>query len=92
MRMQKNKDETNEVKKKRYSFMLILPKDVIQDKINSVQDDVGGDILKFFILPFAIFSFIMMIIISYCLMQISTTITSPIIELQEKISDIIKEH
>ena len=27
----KNKDEANESKKKRYSFMLILPKDVIQD-------------------------------------------------------------
>jgi hypothetical protein len=77
----KNKDEANESKKKLYSFMLILPKDVIQDKIDSVHKDVSGDILKFFILPFAIFSFSMMIVISYCLMQISTEITNPIIEL-----------
>lgn len=87
----KNKDEPPESHFKQYSFMLILPKEVIQDKIDLVNSDVGGDILKYFIGPFIIFSIIMMIVISNCLVKISTEITNPIIELGEKISDIIRE-
>lgn len=48
--------------------------------------------MKWFIVPFAIFSLIMMLVISYFLLRISTQITSPIIELQDKIKQIISSH
>lgn len=66
---------------KEYTFMLILPKYLISDKISAVNTTVGNDIMRFFIVPFAIFSLIMMFVISYFLLRISTQITSPIIEL-----------
>jgi hypothetical protein len=52
--------------------MLILPKNLISDKINAVNTTVGNDIMRFFIVPFAIFSLIMMFVISYFLLRIST--------------------
>jgi hypothetical protein len=64
-----------------YKFLLIIPKKVISDKIDEVHDDVGSDIKNVFIIPFALFSLIMMIVISYFLRKISTHITEPIIEL-----------
>lgn len=67
--------------KKEYTFMLILPKNLISDKIEAVNTTVRDDILTFFIVPFATFSLIMMFVISYFLLRISTQITSPIIEL-----------
>ena len=70
---------------KNYTFMLILPKNVIQNKIEDVNTEVGNDITKYFIAPFIIFSACMMLIIIYLLEKISTQITKPIIELQEKI-------
>ena len=66
---------------KEYTFMLILPKKLISEKIEKVNTKVVDDIMKFFIVPFAIFSLIMMFVISYFLLRISTQITSPIIEL-----------
>lgn len=33
------------VEKKQYTFMLILPKNLISDKINAVNTTVGNDIL-----------------------------------------------
>mmetsp|Transcript_14635 Transcript_14635/g.22693 ORF Transcript_14635/g.22693 Transcript_14635/m.22693 type:complete len:127 (+) Transcript_14635:1271-1651(+) len=70
---------------KNYTFMLILPKSVIQNKIDKVNTEVGNDITSYFIAPFIIFSVCMMIIIIYFLVKISTQITKPIIELQDKI-------
>jgi ABC-type multidrug transport system permease subunit len=66
---------------KEYTFMLIIPKNLISEKIDTVNQTVGDDIMKWFIVPFAIFSLIMMFVISYFLLRISTQITSPIIEL-----------
>lgn len=48
--------------------------------------------MNFFIIPFASFSLVMMIVISACLVKISSQITSPIIELQDKIKQIISAH
>ena len=78
--------------KKEYTFMLIIPKKVIADKIDEVHEDVGNDIRDVFIIPFALFSFIMMLVISYFLSKISKHITKPIIELFQKIQDIITAH
>lgn len=66
---------------KEYLFMLIIPKNVISDKINEVHRNVGNDISNAFIIPFALFSLVMMGVISYLLMKISFNITKPIIEL-----------
>ena len=72
--------------------MLIIPEKVIADKIDEVHRDVGGDIRDVFIIPFALFSLFMMIVISYFLQRISAHITEPIIELFKKIQDIIVAH
>jgi hypothetical protein len=74
-----------EINYRDYTFMLILPKYVIQDKIDNVNNEVRSQIMNFFIIPFASFSVVMMIVISVCLVKISIQITSPIIELQDKI-------
>jgi hypothetical protein len=50
-----------------YTFMLIIPKKVITDKIDEVHEDVGSDIRDVFIIPFALFSLFMMAVISYFL-------------------------
>lgn len=52
--------------------MLILPESIIQDRLNLVRSDVSSDIIKIFIIPFVIFSVIMMIITSFFLNKIST--------------------
>ena len=75
-----------------YTFMLIIPKKVITDKIDEVHEDVGSDIRDVFIIPFALFSLFMMAVISYFLQRISEHITEPIIELFKKIQDIIIAH
>lgn len=72
--------------------MLILPDRVINDKIQKVTNEVTNEIIWKFIVPFALFSLAMMTIISYFLVTISTSITEPIIELQEKIKQIIQSH
>ena len=74
---------------KSYTFMLIFPAEVIEDKMNRVTDAVMRDVLWYFILPFAAFSFVMMIIISISLNKISVQITVPIIELYKNIQAII---
>ena len=48
--------------------------------------------MNFFIIPFASFSLVMMVFISFCLLKISSRITQPIIELQNKIKQIISAH
>jgi len=48
--------------------------------------------MNFFIIPFASFSLVMMVVISFCLLEISSRITEPIIELQNKIKQIISAH
>jgi hypothetical protein len=65
--------------------MLILPRDMIDGKIEAVNTDVRNDILDTFILPFVACSLGMMFMISYILWKISFKITEPIIELQDKI-------
>lgn len=77
---------------KGYTFMLIMPREVIEKKIIDVNDDVTSDINAVFIIPFAAFSMIMMVVISYFLKRISIQITEPIIELFMKIQDIITAH
>ena len=72
--------------------MLIMPREVIEKKIIDVNDDVTSDINAVFIIPFAAFSMIMMVVISYFLKRISIQITEPIIELFMKIQDIITAH
>jgi hypothetical protein len=72
--------------------MLILPQDVIDNKVSAVRNKVIRDIIQFFMLPFSIASITLMLIISYCLKKISWDLTEPIIELQDKIKDIIKYH
>jgi hypothetical protein len=78
-------EDTRELNTKDYTFMLILPRFVIQNKIDAVNQEVRSQIINFFIIPFASFSLVMMIVISICLVKISSQITSPIIELQDKI-------
>ena len=58
-----------------YTFMLIIPSKVINDKIDEVHEDVGSDIRDVFIIPFALFSLFMMAVISYFLQRISDHIT-----------------
>lgn len=77
---------------KNYTFLLIMPREVIENKIMEVNQDVSGDINSVFIVPFAIFSLVMMFVISYFLQMISVQITEPIIELYTKIQDIITAH
>jgi hypothetical protein len=67
--------------KKNYTFMLVIPNKVITDKIDEVHEDVSQDISNVFIIPFALFSLVMMFVISYFLQKISSHITKPIIEL-----------
>jgi hypothetical protein len=57
-----------------------------------VKDQVGYDIQMYFILPFIVFSAIMMVITSYCLSKIASQITEPIIDLYDKIKMIISSH
>lgn len=80
------------IESKNYTFMLIIPRQVIADKIESVHSEVGNDIRDVFIIPFALFSIIMMLGISFFLKKISTRITKPIIELFQKIQNIITAH
>ena len=75
-----------------FKFALFLPKSIIQTKIDDVKKQVSYDIRMYFILPFVIFSTIMMLITSYCLSKISSQITEPIIELYDKIKMIISSH
>ena len=77
---------------KQYTFMLILPDSIIQSKIDFVKTEVSNYIVRIFIIPFVIFSVLMMIATSYFLNRISTQITEPIIELYEKIKLIITSH
>ena len=77
---------------KDYTFMLIMPREVIEKKIMDVNNDVTSDINAVFIIPFAAFSLVMMFVISYFLQKISIQITQPIIELFMKIQDIITAH
>jgi hypothetical protein len=70
---------------KEYTFLLIMPREVIESKILDVNNDVTADINSVFIFPFALFSLIMMFVISYFLKKISEQITMPIIELFMKI-------
>ena len=74
-------DGATEDEIKKYTFMLIIPSLVVEDKINKVRDEVSNDIFRRFILPFAIFALGMMLAISLCLNYISNQITEPIIEL-----------
>lgn len=76
----------------KFKFALFLPKSIIQTKIDDVKQQVSYDIRMYFILPFVIFSTIMMLITSYCLSKISSQITEPIIELYDKIKMIISSH
>ena len=55
--------------------MLVIPKTVISEKILEVHRDVGNDIIDVFIIPFALFSLVMMVLISYFLFKISKRIT-----------------
>ena len=56
---------------KSYTFLLIMPREVIESKILDVNNDVTADINSVFIFPFALFSLIMMFVISYFLKKIS---------------------
>ena len=75
-----------------FKFALFLPKVIIQDKIDKVKNQVGSDIQMYFILPFVVFSTIMMVFTSYCLSKIAFQITEPIIFLYDRIKMIISSH
>lgn len=77
---------------KNYTFMLVLPRSVIQDKIDHVNRRVIANLRDVFIIPFVTFSICIMIVTSCCLIRISASITSPIVELYEKIKLIIDFH
>ena len=64
--------QSTNFKTKEYTFMLILPDSIIQDKINFVKSDVSNYIIRIFIIPFVIFSVFMMVATSYFLNRIST--------------------
>lgn len=74
---------------KEYTFMLILPKDVIQDKLDKVNNSMTNQIFKFFVTPFLIMTLILMMSVSCCIKYLSTHITRPIIELHIRIKQII---
>jgi hypothetical protein len=70
---------------KDYSFLLIMPKNIIADQISSAKTKVMEPVQVGFIIPFALVSLVMMFIVSYFLKRISVEITKPIIELFQKI-------
>lgn len=76
----------------RYKFVVILPKQIIEDKTDSVRLAVQLTIEQSFIYPFVILTVILMGLTSICLSKISKQITEPIIELYEKIKLIIDSH
>ena len=75
-----------------YYFMLVLPKSVIEAKITKVKEEVNGKLTVNFILAFVLVTLLLMILTSCGLRSISKSITSPIIELYEKIKLIINFH
>ena len=81
-------DATN----KSYTFMLILPARVIEAKVDSARGEVLDHLITHFVLPFAGFSFGLMVLIGLALNRISIHITSPIIELYKNIQTIISAH
>ena len=85
---------SDDIKKKpmEYKFVVILPKQIIDDKTNTVRDAVTKTIEQSFIYPFVILTAGLMIVTSCFLSKISTQITQPIIELYEKIKLIIDSH
>lgn len=72
--------------------MLVLPRSVIQDKIDHVNARVIANLRDVFIIPFVSFSICIMVVTSCLLVRISTSITNPIVELYEKIKLIIDFH
>lgn len=77
---------------KSFQFMLILPRSIIQKKVDEVDNKVSADLQSVFVIPFVSFSLFMMVVTSCCLSRISKSITEPIIELYEKIKLIINFH
>ena len=85
-------EDADDATNKSYTFMLILPAAVIEAKVESARGEVLHDLVTYFVLPFALFSFAVMILISFALNRISIHITSPIIELYKNIQVIITHH
>lgn len=75
-----------------YTFLLVMPRETIIDKIDKINSEVLSEITLDFIWPFTLFVIFMMIIISYILKRISVYITEPIIDLFKQIQDIITEN
>jgi len=72
---QPGENSTEEANNKEYTYMLILPKGVIDNKVNNVKEGVRKTIMYQFVVPLGLFSLSMVLIISYCLKKISFNIT-----------------
>ena len=68
-----------------YTFLLVMPRETIRDKLDGINSEVLSEITSDFIWPFTLFVIFMMIFISYILKKISVSITAPIIDLFKQI-------
>lgn len=64
-----------------YTFLLVMPRETIIDKVETISNEVRSEITVEFIGPFTGFVILMMFCISYILKKISVYITEPIIDL-----------
>ena len=85
-------DEDDEDDSRNYTFLLVMPRETIRDKLDGINSEVLSEITSDFIWPFTLFVIFMMIFISYILKKISVSITAPIIDLFKQIQDIITEN
>lgn len=76
-------------KEKTLKIIFILPKGIIQEKVDRIQSSLFATINQI-IITFCIITVVMMLIGSYFLNKVAYDVTSPIVELTEKILDIMR--
>ena len=79
-----------EYQEKSFKIIFVLPKSIIQEKVDTIFWNLANFIQISIIIPFTVTTLIMMLFGGYFLNKIAQGVTSPIVELQEKIGDIIK--
>ena len=79
-----------EYQEKSFKIIFVLPKSIIQEKVDTIFWNLANFIQISIIIPFTVTTLIMMLFGGYFLNKIAQGVTSPIVELQEKIGDIIR--
>lgn len=79
-----------EYKEKALNIIFVLPKSIIQEKVDRIFWNLVNYVQVRIIVPFLCITIVMMLVGSYFLNMIAENITDPIINLKEEIGDIIE--